>query len=53
MYGTDCWTLWEKARVGCFERNHLFIYSMFMCNIQKFIIFANYFYKYFCIDAKI
>ena len=20
MYRTDCWTLWEKARVGCFER---------------------------------
>ena len=20
MYRTDFWTLWEKARVGCFER---------------------------------
>ena len=20
MYSTDFWTLWEKARVGCFER---------------------------------
>ena len=20
MYGTDFWTLWEKARVGCFKR---------------------------------
>ena len=20
MYTTDLWTLWEKARVGCFER---------------------------------
>ena len=20
MYTTDFWTLWEKARVGCFER---------------------------------
>ena len=20
MYRTDLWTLWEKARVGCFER---------------------------------
>ena len=20
MYGTDFWTLWEKMRVGCFER---------------------------------
>ena len=20
MYRTDCWTLWEKARVGCFKR---------------------------------
>ena len=20
MYRTDIWTLWEKARVGCFER---------------------------------
>ena len=20
MYGTDSWTLWEKARVGCFKR---------------------------------
>ena len=23
MYRTDCWTLWEKARVGCFERTAL------------------------------
>ena len=21
MYRTDFWTLWEKARVGCFENN--------------------------------
>ena len=20
MYRTDSWTVWEKARVGCFER---------------------------------
>ena len=23
MYRTDFWTLWEKARVGCFERTEL------------------------------
>ena len=23
MYRTDFWTLWEKARVGCFERTAL------------------------------
>ena len=23
MYRTDFWTLWEKARVGCFERTTL------------------------------
>ena len=23
MYGTDFWTLWEKARVGCSERTAL------------------------------
>ena len=23
MYGTDFWTLWEKARVGCFKRTAL------------------------------
>ena len=24
MYRTDFWTLWEKARVGCFERTFIF-----------------------------
>ena len=23
MYRTDFWTLWEKARVGCFKRTAL------------------------------
>ena len=23
MYRTDFWTLWEKARVGCFQRTAL------------------------------
>ena len=23
MYRTDFWTLWEKARVGCFERTYI------------------------------
>ena len=27
MYRTDFWTLWEKARVGCFERTACIIYS--------------------------
>ena len=26
MYRTDFWTLWEKSRVGCFERMYI-IYS--------------------------
>ena len=28
MYRTDFWTLWEKVRVGCFERTaskHIYI----------------------------
>ena len=25
MYRTDFWTLWEKARVGCFEKNSMYI----------------------------
>ena len=28
MYRTDFWTLWEKARVGCFERTALKKYTI-------------------------
>ena len=29
MYKTDFWTLWEKARVGCFKRTALkHVYSL-------------------------
>ena len=42
MYRTDFWTLWEKARVGCFKRttskhvyylgwNNLDFYHLFLC----------------------
>ena len=29
MYRTDFWTLWEKARVGCFERTTLKLYIIY------------------------
>ena len=28
MYRTDFWTLWEKARVGCFERTACILSKM-------------------------
>ena len=28
MYRTDFWTLWEKARVGCFERTACILFRV-------------------------
>ena len=33
MYKTDFWTLWEKARVGCFKGLQNFIYDL-QCQIS-------------------
>ena len=38
MYKTDFWTLWEKERVGCFERTaskHEYYLSIYLLSIYE------------------